>query len=893
MPTPEAIAGQKKLLHDARATLQHWLKQATAYGGVVFAPPQTHHGITLAREQIAQAKAALRSWGIQVDDLPNDEDLAAEPLSLLPPVELPDLFPLCNNLIGQADAYNQLWTAFEAIARGPRGHIAFITGRPGYGRSALAHTVADDARAAGAAVVLARFWPVARADEETQEALWADDPLLDPQAVALEPAVAAAWPGAAAIGGRAWVRVVAQLCRVLGQVPAPAALRTRDDPAALKTLLRQAARVRPVVLVLERWDEAGPLWVQLLRDLAPEIERDLGVLVLATLTLPQPLDQLAPEARSVEYDLAAAQAHGLVERGQAQTVWLDVVTVDDVRTFIGEAERGLARRLHQIAGGIPVIIESVWFAWLDQGAVAADEGGVIRVASGREMAVNGELRDGALELLRARLAPDAPVDAALAEHVLGVAALEGPVFTAQAVARALDLEPEQVLDLLDDWLLDEDGRPGLVREVGFVDVPYRAPAERPSVYRFAYAHLWHIWARYGLPVSEEQELRCGLAEALERAYYPIQDRVAAQLVALWTAGGKPQRAEPYRARRRQAVNRTVLAWLIVQLEMQEQAGTLSVVGELWLFELRLELDRALYNAGHYREALRHGEAARQQALRWRDERREAQAAYAVGVDWCKLGEYATAHPLYERALATFGRVLGSDHPETAATLHALAVLHQVQGEYEQARPLYERALAIQERVLGLDHPSTAATLYGLARLHQNQGEYNQAHVLYERALAIQERVLGPDHPSTAGTLYGLAWLHQDQGEYEQARPLYERALAIQERVLGPDHHQTATTLHGLARLHQAQREYAKARLLYERDLAITERALGPDHSETATTLHRLASLHQDQGEYNQAFALYERALAIRQQKLGPDHPRTHDTIAALEGLRSASDTSAS
>ncbi|HEU4321779.1 MAG TPA: tetratricopeptide repeat protein [Roseiflexaceae bacterium] len=851
MPTPEAIAGQKKLLFTARATLQHWLEQATIYGGVVFAPPETRHGITLAREQIAEAKAALRSWGIQVEDLPNDEEPPAEPPSLLPPVELPDLFPMCDNLIGQADAYDQLWAAFEATARGPRGHIAFITGRPGYGRSALAYTVADDARAASAAVVLARFWPVARADEEAQEALWADDALLDPQTVALEPAVAATWPGAAAIGGRAWVRVVAQLCLVLGQVPTPAALRVRDDPAALKTLLRQSARVRPVVLVLERWDEAGPLWVQLLLDLAPEIERDLSVLVLATLTLSQPLDQLAPEARSVEYDLAAAQTHGLVERGQAQAVWLDVVSVDDVRGFIGEAERGLAWRLHQIAGGIPVIVESVWFAWQDQGVVLADEAGVIRVAPGREAAVNGELRYGALELLRARLTPDAPVDAALAERVLGVGALEGPIFTVQAVARALSLEPDRVLDLLDDWLLDEEGRPGLVREVGFVDMPYRAPAERPSVYRFAYPHLWHVWARYGLPVGELGPLRYALAEALERAYYPVQDWVSAQLVALWTACGKSQRAEPYRARRRQAANRTVLAWLIAQLEMQEHGGTLSVTGGVWLFELRLELHWAEYDAGHYREALRHAEAARQQVLRWEDERREAQAAHVVGLDW-----------------------------------HAL-------GDYSMARPLYERALAINERVLGPDHPETAATLHNLASLHQNQGEYDQARPLYERALAIKERVLGPGHSSTATTLHNLAWLHQNQGEYDQARPLYERALAINEQALGPGHPDTAVTLHNLAQLHQVQGEYDQARLLYERALAINEQVLGPGHPDTAATLHALAGLHQVQGEYEQARPLYERALAIRQQKLGLNHPRTRDTIAALEHLRSASDTSAS
>jgi hypothetical protein len=32
------------------------------------------HGITEARSQIAQAKDALRRWGIAVEDLPNDRE---------------------------------------------------------------------------------------------------------------------------------------------------------------------------------------------------------------------------------------------------------------------------------------------------------------------------------------------------------------------------------------------------------------------------------------------------------------------------------------------------------------------------------------------------------------------------------------------------------------------------------------------------------------------------------------------------------------------------------------------------------------------------------------------------------------------------------------------------
>ena len=82
--------------------------------------------------------------------------------------------------------------------------------------------------------------------------------------------------------------------------------------------------------------------------------------------------------------------------------------------------------------------------------------------------------------------------------------------------------------------------------------------------------------------------------------------------------------------------------------------------------------------------------------------------------------------------------------------------HGALAAYTQARPLYERALAIREKVLGPDHPDTAASLNNLACLLQDQGDLAGARPLFERALAIREKVLGPEHPDTATSLNNLA-----------------------------------------------------------------------------------------------------------------------------------------
>src|SRR5262249_42567776 len=71
------------------------------------------------------------------------------------------------------------------------------------------------------------------------------------------------------------------------------------------------------------------------------------------------------------------------------------------------------------------------------------------------------------------------------------------------------------------------------------------------------------------------------------------------------------------------------------------------------------------------------------------------------------------------------------------------------GRYAQAQTLDEKALEINRRLLGDDHPNTAASYYNVAVNLHAQGQYAQAQPLHEKALEIQRRRLGDDHPETA------------------------------------------------------------------------------------------------------------------------------------------------
>jgi tetratricopeptide (TPR) repeat protein len=200
----------------------------------------------------------------------------------------------------------------------------------------------------------------------------------------------------------------------------------------------------------------------------------------------------------------------------------------------------------------------------------------------------------------------------------------------------------------------------------------------------------------------------------------------------------------------------------------------------------------------------------------------------------QCGQFSRSEPLYIRSLMIWEKVLGSEHPDVAASLNNLALLYYSQGKYEQAEPLYTRSLMIMEKVLGSEHPDVAQSLNNLALLYYSQGKYEQAEPLYTRSLMIMEKVLGSEHPDVAQSLNNLAELYRIQGKYEQAEPLFTRSLMIREKVLGSEHPLVAQSLNNLAELYRIQGKYEQAEPLFTRSLMILMQALGQEHPNTLT-----------------------------------------------------------
>src|SRR5258708_32156252 len=84
------------------------------------------------------------------------------------------------------------------------------------------------------------------------------------------------------------------------------------------------------------------------------------------------------------------------------------------------------------------------------------------------------------------------------------------------------------------------------------------------------------------------------------------------------------------------------------------------------------------------------------------------------------------------------------------------------GQYTEAEVLYQQVLSSSEKLLGTEHPETLNTRHALALLYKDQGKYTEAEVLYQQVLSSQEKLLGTEHPHTLGTRHNQALLFTDQ-----------------------------------------------------------------------------------------------------------------------------------
>jgi DNA-binding SARP family transcriptional activator len=417
------------------------------------------------------------------------------PRATAPNVRRPDRI-----FVGRERQLAQLMAGVEELERG-RGSLLLIRGEPGIGKTWLAEEGAARAAARGALVLSGRCWESGGAPP-----YWPWARCLRKLVQETEPDTLGAQIGAGAVDV---ARIVPELRELVPSLPEPPAI----DPEgarfrlfdAVTTLLRNAARNRPIVLVLEDLHAADAPSLLLLRFLTDALG-DAQLLVIATRRDSDPVSEsltatVAELARSDRFHdvplagLGREDVARLVDAAGAPIASDELVTAIYERTdghafFVAELVRLLAseRRLDAIPQGVRTVVAQ------RLGLLSED-----------------------------------------CRRVLAVASVVGREFAGDVIARAGDVDPERLSNLLED-------------AVGAKAVASLPGA--PGHFRFAHALVRDVLYDE-LPMNHRRRLHLAVAEALEAIHAPELDRHVAELAHhffLAAPGGSAPRAVDYAAR---------------------------------------------------------------------------------------------------------------------------------------------------------------------------------------------------------------------------------------------------------------------------------------------------------------------------------------------------------
>jgi serine/threonine protein kinase len=252
---------------------------------------------------------------------------------------------------------------------------------------------------------------------------------------------------------------------------------------------------------------------------------------------------------------------------------------------------------------------------------------------------------------------------------------------------------------------------------------------------------------------------------------------------------------------------------------------------------------------------------------------QARMLTMVGRTYLRMGLYAKALPLLERALALGRTAFESDHATLAQSLNDLGVLYREQGNLAAAEPLLRESLAMRRRVLGPEDKDVAVTLIELARVLTDSGRVDQAEPAIRESLVIRRKVFGEEHRETATSKSELGRLLMQRGDLAGADPFLRQNVATTVHMLGPDHPNSAAAKGSLAQLLLLEGDAAGGEALLRESADIYRRVFGPNGLEYAQSLNSLAVAEEWRGRLADAQTLLEESLRVAEPQLGRDHAR--------------------
>jgi tetratricopeptide (TPR) repeat protein len=239
--------------------------------------------------------------------------------------------------------------------------------------------------------------------------------------------------------------------------------------------------------------------------------------------------------------------------------------------------------------------------------------------------------------------------------------------------------------------------------------------------------------------------------------------------------------------------------------------------------------------------------------------RMARRVHRLGTARCKSGRAEEAIPELEKALQLQEEISGKDHPDTAALLSELGVIHRARDNHPLAQDYLRRALRIHEHSLGFTAEETIRDLHHLAGSLEECGDIEGASVLYERTLLNQQRIIGGDLEELAEMQFGLAGIYIGWGNYARARELLSEAVGIFRRKKGP---RLAITHEAVAHVEECSGRYLEAVAELARAGKVWEACGDQNRPQLIENLEHRAELLEQLRKRGEATWLRERAAAL-------------------------------
>ena len=241
-------------------------------------------------------------------------------------------------------------------------------------------------------------------------------------------------------------------------------------------------------------------------------------------------------------------------------------------------------------------------------------------------------------------------------------------------------------------------------------------------------------------------------------------------------------------------------------------------------------------------------------------RRRAEESFNTGMEAYEHGDWRGALERFERALALYRGVSGSERNQANCLFNSGVVLGEL-GDWRGALERYERALALYRGVSGSEHDQ-ANCLSNSGIALGKLGDLRGALERYERALALYRGVSGSEHDQAA-CLSNSGVALDELGDLRGALERYERALALFRGGSGSERNQ-ANCLFNSGNVLGELGDLRGALEYYELALALYREIPGSERNQ-ANCLHNSGAALGELGDLRGALERYKRALTLLDQ----------------------------